>query len=230
MLANLVGTFLVLWIFMKFVDKERFINLGFDIKNRLKDFNVGIGLGTFIMFIGYVILITINQIYFEKYNFNPSELLISFSIYIIVAIAEESLFRGYILKNFMLSFNKYIALILSSLFFSLAHAANPNFDFFAFLNLFIAGILLGTSYIFTKNLWFPIALHFSWNFFQTHFGFNVSGQNLYSLIEIKIIENNIFNGGEFGFEGSIFSITFQIIAIIFIYNYFKNQKKYSKTC
>ncbi len=52
---GLLGTFVLLWLFMKYVDKEKFINLGFSIKNRLKDFNVGLILGAVIMIIGYLL-------------------------------------------------------------------------------------------------------------------------------------------------------------------------------
>lgn len=219
-LAGLLGTFAILWLFVHVIYKEKFVNLGFQIKNRLKEFNLGIVLGAIIMLLGFFILIFLDQISFEKLNYDTSEMLLSIGIFTIVAVVEETLLRGYILKNLMLSFNKYIALVISSLLFSIMHAANPNFDLFAFFDLFLAGILLGLSYIYTKNLWFPIALHFSWNFFQSFFGFNVSGQRLYSLIEINIKENNLLNGGGFGFEGSILSICFQLIAIFLIYKYF----------
>ncbi|MDA9294917.1 CPBP family intramembrane metalloprotease [Flavobacteriaceae bacterium] len=149
------------------------------------------------------------------------EILISFLLFTIVAIVEETLLRGYVLRNLMYSFNKYIALIWSSILFSLMHGFNPIIDTFALIELFLAGILLGQSYIHTKNLWFPIALHFSWNFFQTHFGFNVSGQDTYSLIEFSIVENNLWNGGDFGFEGSWLSIISSIIMIILVERYFK---------
>lgn len=221
--TDLLGTFLVLWLFVSAIQKEKFINLGFQVKNRLIEFNFGIGLGIVIMFLGFLILILISQIFFEKLNFNVYELLLSIGIFIIVAVVEETLIRGYVLKNLMLSFNKYIALLISSLLFSVMHAANPNFDLFAFLDLFLAGILLGLSYVYTKNLWFPIALHFSWNFFQSFFGFNVSGQDLYSVIEISIRDNNLLNGGGFGFEGSVLSIIFQLISIFFIYKYFNKR-------
>lgn len=223
---DLIGNLIILWFFMKFIDKEKFIALGFQIKNRLKEINLGILLGLLIMGIGLLILLALNEVHFLKFNFKPKELILSILTYTIVAFVEEALFRGYILKNFMLSFNNYIALILSSLLFSMAHGANPNMDWFSFLDLFIAGILLGLSYIYTKNLWFPIALHFSWNFFQTLFGFNVSGQDFYSLVEFEITEKNILNGGDFGFEGSIFSVVAQvllIIAIWFYYNYKTNR-------
>jgi hypothetical protein len=87
-----------------------------------------------------------------------------------VAVVEETLFRGYVLKNFMESFNKYAALIISSGLFSSMHYFNLDFDLFSFFSLFLAGILFGISYIYTKNLWFPIALHLSWNLFQALFG------------------------------------------------------------
>ncbi len=35
---SLIGTFFALWIFMKSIDREPFIKLGFQTKNRLKDF------------------------------------------------------------------------------------------------------------------------------------------------------------------------------------------------
>lgn len=222
---GLLGTFLLLWIFMKYVDKEKFINLGFHIKNRLKEFNYGIVIGALIMISGYLLLIIIDQISFKKVVFNPKEIILTILIFLIVAFVEEMLFRGYILRNLMISFNKYVALIISSLLFSLMHGFNPNINLFSFFDLFLASILLGLSYVYTKNLWFPIALHFSWNLFQSFLGFNVSGKDVYSIIEFKIIEKNLLNGGDFGFEGSILSIITEIIFILLILNYFNKRLK-----
>jgi membrane protease YdiL (CAAX protease family) len=219
--SSFIGTFLVIGLFMQFVDKEKFIDLGFKTKGKLKEFIVGIVAGLIVMGLGYYLLSSMGQLSFQSINFDMQEILISFLLFTIVAIVEETLLRGYVLRNLMYSFNKYIALIWSSILFSLMHGFNPNIDTFALIELFLAGILLGQSYIYTKNLWFPIALHFSWNFFQTHFGFNVSGQDTYSLIEFSIVENNLWNGGDFGFEGSWLSIISSIIMIILVERYFK---------
>ena len=221
---NLAGTFLVIWLFMKFVDKEHFVKLGFQTKNRLKEFITGITLGLIIMATGYFLLLIFKEIYFIKVNFDLKEILISVVYFTIVSFVEETLIRGYVLKNIMSSFNKYAALIVSSILFSLMHAFNPNVDLFSLFNLFLAGILLGLSYIYTKNLWFPIALHFSWNLFQTLLGFNVSGQDTYSIIEFKINESNLLNGGAFGFEGSYLSIIAQLLTIIAIGIYYNRKK------
>ena len=221
-LFGLLGSFIVLWFFMRFIDGEKFVNLGFQTKNRFNNFIVGILIGLGIMAIGYELLIYLKEIFFLKLTFDTKELIISILLFTIVAVVEETLFRGYILKNLMISFNKYVALVVSSILFSLMHIFNPNVDLFSLFNLFLVGILFGLSYIYTKNLWFPIALHLSWNLFQSLFGFNVSGQDTYSLIEFKINEANLINGGAFGFEGSYLSIIAQIITIIGIGIYYNN--------
>ena len=88
----------------------------------------------------------------------------------------------------------------------------------------IIRVLLGLSYIYTRNLWFPIALHFSWNFFQgTVFGFNVSGIDSYSIIEQEAIHDNLLTGGKFGFEGSIVSVLLHLVFILVIYKVFNRR-------
>lgn len=223
-LFSLIGTLLVIWIFMKYLDKEKFVNLGFQTKNRLTDFIFGIVLGAVIMILGYFILLYLNEIIYVKTIFNFKEIILSVILFTIVAFMEEILLRGYILRNLMLSFNKYIALVTSSVIFALMHGFNPNIDLFSMTNIFLAGILLGISYIHTKNLWFPIALHLSWNLFQTILGFNVSGQDSYSLIEFSISENTLLNGGAFGFEGSILSVIAMVISIGGIWFYYERKK------
>jgi membrane protease YdiL (CAAX protease family) len=220
-----VGTFLVLWIFMKLVDKEHFLELGFYTKNRLNEFILGIAAGLIIMVLAYGILIYSGQIYFTKLNFNLEEIIISILVFTIVAFVEESLFRGYILKNLMLSVNKYIAIIISSVLFSLIHYFNPNVDLFSLFELFLAGVVFGLAYLYTRNLWFPIALHLSWNLFQTFVGFNVSGQDFYSIIEFKYNQENLWNGGAFGFEGSYLAIIAELLLVILIVKYYDVRKQ-----
>ncbi|MEO9022729.1 MAG: type II CAAX endopeptidase family protein [Ginsengibacter sp.] len=221
---SLIGTALIVWIFRKYIDKKSFKSLGFEKEFIGRDLFLGIIFGFLIMFIGFSTLLFSNQISFESIQFHPIEFISSIAIFIFVAIAEELFLRGYILNNLMVSFNKFTALIISSAIFSLMHAANPNFNLIAMAGLFISGLLFGLSYIYTKNLWFPIALHFSWNFFQgTIFGFNVSGKDTYSLIVTGENTSNLWNGGSFGFEASSLSFSFQILAIIVLYLIFKKR-------
>ncbi len=221
---SLLGTSLVIWVFMKFLDKEKFINLGFETKNRLNEFLIGIIIGAVIMSTGYLLLLLLGEIYFQKTIIDFKEIILSIILFIVIAVSEEILMRGYVLRNLMISFNKYVALLISAIVFSLIHGFNPNIDLFSMTNIFLAGILLGLSYIHTQNLWFPIALHLSWNLFQTILGFNVSGQDSYSLLEFSIKENSLLNGGEFGFEGSILSSIAMLITIIGIAFYYDRKR------
>jgi len=218
---DVIGVLLLLWILMRFVDKEPFINLGFSLKGKVNDIILGMTLGLLLMAVGYTILILLGEIKFIGFNYDLKNIILLFLLFIAVSIAEETYVRGYVLKNLLQSFNPIISLIISSAIFSLLHFFNPNVNYIALTELFIAGILLGISYVYTKNLWFPIALHLSWNFFQVMFGFNVSGMDTYSLIEFEIIENNNINGGDFGFEGSYLSILFSLIMMYFLWKYYK---------
>ena len=218
---DLIGVLLLLWILMRFVDKEPFIKLGFSLKGKINDIILGMTLGLLLMAVGYTILILLGEIKFVGFNYDLKNIILLFLLFIAVSIAEETYVRGYVLKNLLKSFNPIISLIISSAIFSLLHFFNPNVNYIALTELFIAGILLGISYVYTKNLWFPIALHLSWNFFQVMFGFNVSGMDTYSLIEFEIIENNNINGGDFGFEGSYLSILFSLIMMYFLWKYYK---------
>jgi energy-coupling factor transporter transmembrane protein EcfT len=121
-----------------------------------------------------------------------------------VALIEELMFRGYLLNNLMHSLNKWLALLITAILFTLAHTDNPGVTILPVLNVFVAGVLLGINYIYTKNLWFSIFFHFIWNVFQGPvLGYDVSGIELQSLLQQNMEGPALLTGGAFGFEGSI---------------------------
>ena len=212
---------IILYFCMKYIDKEKFTSIGLDFSGRFVEFIFGIFLGFIIMAFAFSTLILFGEIVFERVMIDFNKIIMSIILFIGVSFYEEVIFRGYMLKNLMQSFNPFVSLFISSILFCLIHSSNPNVNYLGLINIFLAGYFLGISYVYTKNLWFPFALHFSWNFFQSLFGFNVSGLDSYSFIEFDIPQNNLFNGGEFGFESSIISIVILIIGSIIIWNYFK---------
>jgi uncharacterized protein len=133
------------------------------------------------------------------------------------AIFEEILMRGIIFRLIEEKLGSYVALIISAILFGAMHIANPNSSPVAAIGLAIqAGLLLAAAFIYTKNLWFPIAIHFAWNFSQSGiFGANTSGNALQkTLITSKIEGAEWFTGGAFGPEGSIQATVFCFIAAI----------------
>lgn len=223
-LFSLIGTIIAVWLFKKYIDKETFATVGFTKNDTAKDISLGLLFGFAIMLIGFIILRVTKQISVESTNLNTAELLFTICIFIFVALAEELYFRGYVLNNLMSSFNRITALIISASFFAIVHSINPDFSVWSFIGIFIAGIFLGISYVFTKSLWLPISLHFSWNFFQSFFGFNVSGINAYSFYDLKYNTETIWNGGKFGLESSVLVFLFQAVAIFLLYLIFRKRK------
>ena len=213
-LTSLTGTSALLWLFLKHIDHETFMVLGLRLSGRKMDLFLGILLGFALVGLGFWLLVLLKEIFVREIHFDAFQILLSFLMFICVALFEEKVFRGYILRNLMYSYHRYLALFLSALIFAGMHSLNPNLSSLSLLNLFLAGLLLGISYIHTQNLWFPIGLHLSLNFFQTHFGFNVSGQDSFSVVESFILEENLMNGGAFGFEGSVIFVYAQILAIV----------------
>lgn len=224
-LTTMFATFLTVWLFRTYLDKKSFISLGFwSVPN--KHYLYGIIFGFTSIFFGFSTLLIAKSISYASLRFSSGNLLYSMLSFIFVAFSEEVFIRGYMLSNLLSSLNRWVALIISSMIFGIMHLANPHIEWISIINLFIAGILIGLPYLYTKNLWFSIAFHFSWNFFQgTVFGFNVSGISGYSVISQKTHGNTIWNGGNFGFEGSITCIIIQIICIIILYFLFSQGKE-----
>lgn len=223
---GLIGTLVIVFLFRKYCDLRSIFSMGFFIRNNSKDLLWGFLSATLIISTGTLILLIIKDITTIGYNFDSNNFSYGFLLFTIVALNEEILCRGYILNNLMGVMNKYLALAISSLIFALMHSFNSNLSWFGMLNLFIAGILLGSTYIYTKNLWFPISFHLFWNFIQgCVFDYNVSGLNVNSILEFDMPIKNSFNGGDFGFEGSWLCTLLCTISIITILYYYNRQSK-----
>jgi len=222
---SMIGTFCVVWFFTTKIDKKSFKSIGFERILVGKDMLLGLITGFVIMLSGFSILIATHQLQVVSIKPVFLDLLLSTGLFIVVAIGEEVFTRGYILRNLVVSFHKYVALFVSAFIFSIMHLANQDISLISLSIIFLSGLVLGLPYLFTKNLWFPIALHFSWNFFQGPiFGFNVSGTKTYKLIETNYTQANIWNGGKFGFEGSLIAVLFLAGALVVLYFLFRNRE------
>ncbi|MCK5906426.1 MAG: CPBP family intramembrane metalloprotease, partial [Flavobacteriales bacterium] len=212
MFISMLGGFGLIAIYRKYIDKESFFDMGFSFKNRLFDLLLGIATGVVLISIGFIFLIAIGNLEVTGIDFNVKWFFGSMVLMILVSLHEEVIVRGYLLNSLMSISNKYFALALSSILFGAMHLMNPNISTVSFINIVLAGFLLGISYLHSKNLWFPMGLHFSWNFFQGPvLGFEVSGQEMKSLISQNISGNELITGGEFGFEGSLIATVLMIV-------------------
>jgi hypothetical protein len=212
-------------LFRKSIDRQSFASLGLSFNNNGANAALGFFTGTFILGLGTLLLYHNNNLSWVDVRVNATTIFIEVVTMAIIAFYEEIVFRGYILQNLLFSVNKWLALVISAVFFSVLHITNPNFTIFSLLNIFLAGLLLGINYIYTRNLWYGILLHFSWNFLQGPvLGYKVSGTTIQSILEQQLEGSAIFTGGVFGFEGSLVctiltAILFLLFALVYHQKY-----------
>lgn len=86
-------------------------------------------------------------------------LLTAISVCVVAPITEEIVMRCYALHNLQNRYGKVIALIVSSLLFSLLHISNT----YQMLSVVFTGFVLGICYLRTQKATYPILLHFFFN-------------------------------------------------------------------
>lgn len=134
------------------------------------------------------------------------ELLKSAYIFGFFAINEELIFRGILFQMLVDKRGNAWGIFLSSIVFATAHLFNPNIGIVSFMNIFLAGVILGLMYIKTGLLWLSVGFHFGWNLWQILLlGSPTSGINSgTSIFETNITQlEPIFFGGSFGIEGGL---------------------------
>src|SRR6476659_7262444 len=104
-------------------------------------------------------------------------LLFSAALFILAALAEEALFRGYPLQTLSRANLVWLGVFLTSVPFAAVHLRNPNVAAgFTFINTALAGVWLSVAYLRTRSLWFPLGVHWAWNWaLGSLFGLPVSG-------------------------------------------------------
>jgi len=220
------GTLLVLF-FRKTFDRQTFNSLGLQWKQLGVERLAGI-LSAVVILCGIAAVLWWMQLL--RWYTKPVSLTSFLSVtvlMILIAFGEELVFRGYVLRNLMEQWQPTPSLILSALVFAVFHSLNPDFNLIAFVNILLAGLVLGLNYIYTRNLWFGIFFHFAWNWLQGPvLGFEVSGLELPALLHQDLSGSIVLTGGGFGLEASWLTTIALLLAIPLLYSLF--QKYYRR--
>ncbi|MGE5673599.1 MAG: lysostaphin resistance A-like protein [Mycobacterium leprae] len=144
---------------------------------------------------------------------------------LLTGFAEESLFRGYLLRTLEEGWGRRVALAVTSILFALAHFANPGFTLQAFIGLCLIGLFFGYSVYATGTLWFAIGVHAFWNIFEgVVYGFPNSGNpEPYSILQAVAHGPVWWTGGRFGPEAGLISLLVQIAGLWLLVRYARRQ-------
>jgi len=219
LIKGIIASSFVILTYILFYRKYEKRKIGeFSCKGLLKNILLGVLIGSTLQ--GLTILVIYFWGNFRIISVNPFSFIITpFAVAFSVAIFEETLLRGIIFRIVEEKLGSYISLAISAIIFGAAHLLNPDSSVISTICIGIVGFMLGASYIYSRSLWLPIAIHFSWNFVQSGiFGAITSGnEQTSSLFNTKISGAELITGGAFGPEGTIQAILFWlIVSIIFM--------------
>lgn len=144
----------------------------------------------------------------------------SATLFIVAALAEEALFRGYPLQTLARARLAWLGILLTSLPFAAAHLDNPNSVLLGNINTALAGVWLAVAYLRTRSLWFPLGVHWAWNWaLGSLFGLPVSGMSFTQNTLLRGSDHGPawLTGGAYGIEGGIACTVALVASTLFIW-------------
>ena len=143
---------------------------------------------------------TINQV-------NPFSYMIpSFAMALTAGFVAEIIIIGIVFRLFEKQFGTAVAIITMILLFIIAHSGVKDGNIVSLLaTSIVAGLLLPAAYVFSRNLWLPIFLHFAWDFTEPgiYGAINPSISITKSLFDSRISGPRLLTGGPLGPQNSI---------------------------
>lgn len=227
-----LSVILLIFLWVRFVEKRNFSSLGFDRNNFILKYITGFIIGIIMMSATVALLYLFGLITVDNNasqvigGFALSSILLVIPAWMIQSAMEEIIARGWLLNVLGARYTPIIGLIISSVFFGLVHLENPGISFIAILNIILVGLFFGLCVIKTNNLWVVCGIHASWNFSQGNiFGFKVSGSRSVagSIFNLNLRGNELMSGGDFGPEAGLCATIVLIICTIIIALLLKNK-------
>lgn len=216
--------FIILTVFRwtRKVEKRPIRTLGFYRENFLSNLLKGFGLGLALFLLTLLGLVALGQYRFESIHLNPYSLtFVVFTIpfWILQGTAEEVVARAWLLPQLASRTNLKLAVVISSIFFTLLHVGNSGLTPLSLVNLFLFGAAMALYLLKTDTVWGVAGIHGAWNFAQGNlFGILVSGQQSGTSLMTFLPQGNQdwLSGGSFGIEGSIVSSIILFLLILYL--------------
>lgn len=146
--------------------------------------------------------------------------------FLLLALFEESLFRGYLQHTLARGISFWWAGFILSAVFGLAHLGNSGESWFGVFQVAVAGLLFVLSLRLTGSLYWAVGLHAGWDWAQSYF-YGVADSGVMAqghLLAMHPIGAKFWNGGADGPEGSPLSLLVEAGIAIGIWLYWGRRK------
>jgi len=222
LLINYIPTTLILLVIVLLVHviifKRHEFRLGFRKKGIVYEFCIGIVMASILIISGFLLMWASDQIDVIGFDWKWKLILGFLLLFTVQSFQEEVIFRSYLIPTIENRIGTWAALIISSIAFMALHLSNAGISIIGCIDLVVGGFVMGMLFIIYRNIWAPTGFHMAWNYIQsTLLGFEVSGVKTYSWFKLREKGSDFFTGGEFGYEGSIFSVLFLLLCIVFLW-------------
>jgi CAAX amino terminal protease family protein len=220
-LCSYIFSAVILLFFVKYFEKTTFEYFGFSKENNLEAIKVGTGLSIFSIVGVVAILLMSNNISLSLSKDLKIGIIIILAILVLMqGFLEEVVFRGYLMTRLAAKKGKWIAILLSSIFYLVFCMSNPTTSKIDLLNIFLISVVMSLLYWYFDNVLVIAIFHAFWNCISgLVFGFNLSGIKLSDSIftVAAISDKQILIGGSYGIEGSIIATVFFAILGLLVY-------------
>lgn len=214
---------LVIFFWVKVVEKRPIRTLGFFKGHIWLNLLKGWGLGTLLLLVSFLGTYLLGGLEFVKVDFSQKTLLYILSLipfWFIQGGTEELVTRGWLLQTVTNKLNLSWGIAISSSLFSMLHLGNQGVTALSLISIVLVGVLMALYMLKTDNIWGVAALHGAWNFAQGNLvGVSVSGQNAGgSLLHFQARSGvpDWLSGGAFGLEGNIVTCVVLLVGIIIL--------------
>lgn len=144
---------------------------------------------------------------------------------LMVGLAEEFVFRGYLLFTLTRGMGFWPAAVLTSALFGLTHLDVPGEPWTAITNIALLSLLLCLALRRTGTLWFAIGSHTAFDWGQAFFYSTDRTQVQGHLFNASFHGSKWLTGGDAGPEGNVFNV-FLVVAGILLFSKLYPHVKY----
>jgi CAAX amino terminal protease family protein len=233
-LCSYIFSAVILLFFVKYFEKTTYDYFGFTKENNVVAIKAGLGLAIFsVVGIVAILLMSDNLSLSLSKDLKIGIIIILIILVLIQGFLEEVVFRGYLMTRLAAKKGKWIAIILSSIFYLVFRMSNPSATKLDLINIFLISIVMSLLYWYFDNVLVVAVFHALWNCISgVIFGFSISGIKVSDTIFTveAISDKQILTGGSYGIEGSIITTVFFAILGLLVYMglYLKMFRKIAK--
>ena len=224
MLLSDIVMMLIVFLFCRFIQKRKLRTLGFIKKGMLKEYGLGMLLGFAFFSVCVLLGVLFGGLKIEGISpeFSIGIFVAYLLGYMVQGMTEEVLCRGYFLGSYARRYPVYAAVLANSLLFVVSVCYNRGISVLAFIHIYVVWNLRFHLFSFEEEV-FGESEHFYnsiWNLVQGNFyGIKVSGTPVGNTLFTTqaIAGKSLWNGGDFGMEGSLICTIVLTCGIIFLY-------------